>query len=104
MRVSTPGLFSTRIERMCLRPVRTAVVASSSSSVSGSLVPGSPISPTISRAAAPGAIIGYVFSSRVTRTSTTTGPGVAIAVAQVGDQRRLVGQPHAGARRRPRRA
>ena len=31
--------------------------------------------PTISRAAAPGAIIGYVFSSRVTRTSTTTGPG-----------------------------
>ena len=36
--------------------------------------------PTISRAAAPGAIIGYVFSSRVTFTSTTTGPGVASAV------------------------
>ena len=35
--------------------------------------------PTISRAAAPGAIIGYVFSSRVTFTSTTTGPGVASA-------------------------
>ena len=45
--------------------------------------------------AAPGAIIGYVFSSRVTRTSTTTGPGVASAVAQVLHQRRLVGQPHA---------
>src|SRR5262249_43199592 len=35
--------------------------------------------PTISRAAVPGAIIGYVFSSRVTLTSTTTGPGVARA-------------------------
>ena len=34
----------------------------------------------MSRAAAPGAIIGYVFSSRVTRTSTTTGPGVSIAL------------------------
>ena len=33
----------------------------------------------ISRAAAPGAIIGYVFSSRVTLTSTITGPGVASA-------------------------
>src|SRR3954454_14935641 len=43
IRVSTPGLFSTRIERMCLRPVRTPADASSSSSVSGSLVPGSPI-------------------------------------------------------------
>ena len=31
--------------------------------------------PTMSRAAAPGAIIGYTFSSAVTRTSTTTGPG-----------------------------
>src|SRR5215204_5193696 len=36
--------------------------------------------PTISRAAAPAGIIGYVFSSRVTRTSTTTGPSVASAV------------------------
>ena len=43
MRVSTPGLFSTRIERMCLRPVRTPADASSSSRVSGSLVPGSPM-------------------------------------------------------------
>ena len=75
-RVSTPGLFSTRIERMCLRPVRKPAVASSSSSDSSSaLVPGSPIAqPTMSRAAAPGAIIGYVFSSFVTRTSTKAGP------------------------------
>ena len=81
MRVSTPGLFSTRIERMCLRPVRTPADASSSSSERISLVAGSPMTqPTISRAAAPGAIIGYVFSSRVTLTSTTTGPGVASAV------------------------
>src|SRR5205814_10563397 len=35
--------------------------------------------PTMSRAAWPAGIIGYVFSSRVTRTSTRTGPGVAIA-------------------------
>ena len=33
----------------------------------------------MSRAAWPGAIIGYTFSSAVTRTSTSTGPGVAIA-------------------------
>ena len=57
--VRTPGLFSTRIERMCLRPVRTPADASSSSRVSGSLVPGSPTpQPTISRAAAPAGIIG----------------------------------------------
>ena len=31
----------------------------------------------MSRAAWPGAIIGYTFSSAVTRTSTSTGPGVA---------------------------
>src|SRR3954447_6886485 len=36
--------------------------------------------PTMSRAAWPGAIIGYTFSSRVTRTSTTTGPSVFSAV------------------------
>ena len=41
--VRTPGLFSTRIERMCLRPVRTPADASSSSRVRGSLVPGSPM-------------------------------------------------------------
>src|SRR3954451_21248320 len=35
--------------------------------------------PTMSRAAWPGAIIGYTFSSRVTRTSTTTWPSVASA-------------------------
>src|SRR5439155_25789120 len=35
--------------------------------------------PTMSRAAWPGAIIGYTFSSRVTRTSTTTGPSIASA-------------------------
>src|SRR5690349_19655582 len=43
MRVSTPGLFSTRIERMCLRPVRRPTDASSSSSDRTSLVPGSPM-------------------------------------------------------------
>ena len=32
IRVSTPGLFSTRIERMCLRPVRRLPAASRSSS------------------------------------------------------------------------
>ena len=37
-----PGVL-TRIERMCLRPVRTPADASSSSRVSGSLVPGSPM-------------------------------------------------------------
>jgi hypothetical protein len=80
MRVSTPGLFSTRMVRTCLRPDRIWPLASRSSSESSSLVPGSPIAqPTISRAAAPGAIIGYTFSSRVTRMSTTTGPSVAIA-------------------------
>ena len=61
IRVSTPGLFSTRIERMCLRPVRSPATASSSSSDSISLVAGSPISPphpTMSRAAWPAGIIG----------------------------------------------
>src|SRR2546421_444656 len=42
IRVRTPGLFSTRIERMCLRPVRSPPAASSSSSERTSLVPGSP--------------------------------------------------------------
>ena len=65
---------------MCLRPVRTPADASSSSSVSSSLVPGSPMAqPTMSRAAAPGAIIGYVFSSRVTGRRPRPGPGVASA-------------------------
>src|SRR5579884_4010300 len=44
IRVRTPGLFSTRIERTCLRPVRTPPAASSSSSERTSLVAGSPIS------------------------------------------------------------
>ena len=43
MRVSTPDLFSTRIESTCLRPVRRLAAASSSSRLSGSLVPGSPM-------------------------------------------------------------
>src|ERR1700716_952931 len=43
MRVSTPDLFSTRIESTCLRPVRRLVAASSSSRLSGSFVPGSPL-------------------------------------------------------------
>ena len=59
MRVRTPGLCSTRIARMCLRPVWMPPDASSSSSDRTSFVPGSPIAqPTMSRAAAPGAIIG----------------------------------------------
>ena len=37
--------------------------------------------PTMSRAAAPGAIIGYVFSSLVTRTSTNAGPS-AVRIAR----------------------
>src|SRR3954467_90925 len=44
MRVSTPGLFSTRIDSVCLRPVCSATDASSSSRLSSSFVPGSPIS------------------------------------------------------------
>src|SRR5271167_2576763 len=43
MRVSTPDLFSTRIDSTCLRPVRMLAAASSSSRLSGSLVAGSPI-------------------------------------------------------------
>ena len=42
-RVSTPGLFSTRIESTCLRPVRMLPAASSSSSRRTSFVPGSPM-------------------------------------------------------------
>ena len=59
IRVRTPGLFSTRIDRTCLRPVRIPPAASSSSRLSSSFVPGSPTAqPSMSRAAAPGAIIG----------------------------------------------
>ena len=60
MRVRTPGRFSTRIVRTCLRPVRMPPAASSSSRLSTScLVPGSPMAqPFMSRAAAPGEIIG----------------------------------------------
>src|SRR3954449_4694945 len=43
MRVSTPGLFSTRIDRTCLRPVRICPDASRSSRFSSSLTPGSPM-------------------------------------------------------------
>src|SRR3954470_16391948 len=43
MRVSTPGLFSTRIVRTCLRPDRIWPLASRSSRDSSSLVPGSPM-------------------------------------------------------------
>src|SRR3954453_16511449 len=42
-RASTPGLFSTRIDRTCLRPVRSPETASSSSRFRTSAVPGSPI-------------------------------------------------------------
>ncbi len=50
MRVRTPGLFSTRIERTCLRPVRKPAVASRSSRLrSSSLVPGSPMTARLSR-------------------------------------------------------
>jgi hypothetical protein len=53
------GLFSTRIDRTCLRPVRRPAAASSSSRLSSSLVPARPSPhPTMSRAAAAGAIIG----------------------------------------------
>ena len=59
MRVSTPGLFSTRIERMCLRPVWMPPAASRSARFRTSLVPGSPTAqPTMSRAAWPAGIIG----------------------------------------------
>src|SRR5579884_2777951 len=44
IRVRTPGLFSTRMDRMCLRPVRTPPAASSWSSERISWVAGSPIS------------------------------------------------------------
>src|SRR3954469_417265 len=58
--------------------------------------------PTMSRAAWPGAIIGYTFSSRVTRTSTTTGPSVASAVltsstSVVLSVKRMPVQPYASA-------
>src|SRR3954447_20270351 len=43
MRVSTPGLFSTRMVRTCLRPDRIWPLASRSSRFSISLIPGSPI-------------------------------------------------------------
>src|SRR3954453_6521747 len=44
MRVRTPGLFSTRMVRTCLRPVRMPPAASRSSRLMTScLVPGSPI-------------------------------------------------------------
>src|SRR6201996_3013668 len=43
----------------------------------------SPGASTMSRAALPGAIIGYTFSSWVTRTSTRTGPSVSIALVIV---------------------
>src|ERR1039458_10056868 len=48
IRVSRPDLFSTRIDSTCLRPVRMLVDASSSSRLSGSLVPGSPMMVTSS--------------------------------------------------------
>ena len=52
MRASTPGLFSTRIDRMCLRPVRLPPLTCRSSRFRTSFVPGSPIAqPTMSRAA-----------------------------------------------------
>src|SRR3954462_317330 len=43
IRVRTPGLFSTRIDSVCLRPVRPTPEASSSSREMSSCVPGSPI-------------------------------------------------------------
>src|SRR3954447_21180265 len=43
MRASTPGLFSTRIDRMCLRPVWMPPLASRSARFRTSFVPGSPI-------------------------------------------------------------
>ena len=59
MRVSTPGLFSTRIESTCLRPVCRPPAASRSARLRTSLVPGSPTAqPTMSRAAWPAGIIG----------------------------------------------
>src|SRR5690242_7737489 len=46
IRVRTPGLFSTRIDSTCLRPVRRPATASSWSSERTSLVPGSPMTAT----------------------------------------------------------
>ncbi len=58
MRVRTPDLFSTRIDSVCLRPVRRFPAACSSSRLSGALVAGLAHYPTISRAALPAGIIG----------------------------------------------
>ena len=63
IRARTPGRFSTRIERTCLRPVSAPAAASRSSSLIRSGVPASMLSspdrqPTMSRAAAPAGIIG----------------------------------------------
>src|SRR5215208_2912293 len=62
--VRTPGLFSTRMDRMCLRPVRTPAGASSSSRVSGSLVPGSPISGPSCDSGRPRALAGAAWQGR----------------------------------------
>jgi hypothetical protein len=60
IRASTPGLFSTSNDRMCLRPVWIPPAASRSARLRISRVPGSPMEryPTISRAGWPAGIIG----------------------------------------------
>ena len=74
------GLVFHEDRETCLRPVRKLPKLASSSRLSGSFVPDSPIDVTPpSPSRHDRRIIGYVFSSRVTRTSTTTGPSVSIA-------------------------
>ena len=100
MRVRTPGLFSTRIDRTCLRPVRSPPAASSSSRLRHLLRPrlAHDRHPTMSRAAWPGAIIGYTFSSWRDADVDEHRPVRRQRAADVVDERRLVLEPQA---RRP---
>src|SRR4051794_27602174 len=122
IRVRTPGLFSTRIDSVGLRPVRRPTTASSSPRLSGPLVPGSPTlmhhpgsgGPRL-RARGPGPGCGRGPSSRhVARGLAGRDHRVHVLLARdahvddhraigrdraadVVDQRRLVGEAHAGA-------
>src|SRR5688572_1319857 len=96
IRVRTPGLFSTRIERMCLRPVRTPADASSSSRVSGSFVPGSPM-PLPHHLARGGAGRDHRVGVLLARDADVDHDG-AVGLERgldVGDERGLVRQAHA---------
>ena len=58
IRARTPGLFSTRIERMCLRPVELPAGLEVLEAEQVRVVPARSHQPTMSRAAAPAGIIG----------------------------------------------